>query len=156
MVANGYQLLSKCQIVAEGVVSGRLAFDMGDTSDDHDSCSQHHMKPIMEAFAVVTTATEVLLRSREKAPKAALWLTDQVRKGRESRQNCQYNILAMLLASPTSISLSIPYLILGQSHEALSRRKNGSTMYCAQVLTQVFLRQDAPPSKSVRKRVTKI
>jgi hypothetical protein len=37
MVANGYQLLSKCQIVAEGVVSGGWAFDMGDASNDYDT-----------------------------------------------------------------------------------------------------------------------
>jgi hypothetical protein len=63
MVANEHQLPSKCRIVAEEVVSGGLAFDLGDTSDDHDPCLPHHMKPIMEAFAVMTTATKALLRS---------------------------------------------------------------------------------------------
>lgn len=46
MVANKYQLPSKCQIVAEGVVSGRLMFDMGNASNDYDTftapCEIHY------------------------------------------------------------------------------------------------------------------
>jgi hypothetical protein len=46
MVANEYQLPFEYRIAAEGVVSGRLMFDMGNASNDYDTftapCEIHY------------------------------------------------------------------------------------------------------------------